>query len=430
MMKPMPEQSESPSKLSVFRALDHRNYRLYFSGQCISLIGTWMQQLAMSWLVYRLTGSVLFLGILGFTSQGPGALLAPFAGTFADRCNRHHLILLTQSLATLQAFALAYLALSGQVKLWHVIALSIFYGLVNALDVPVRQSFVVDMLEKKEDLSNAIALNSTIFNMARLVGPSIAGITISLVGEGMCFLLNGISFLAVIAALLAMKFNRKPPPPKQQGILEGLKEGIDYAYHSVPIRSILMMMGLLCLIGLPYTVMMPAFAREVLHGGAHTLGFLMGASGAGALTGAIFLAFRRNVTGLGRWIGLSVTMLGLGLICFSFSNILWLSLLLELPMGFGMIVAMASCNITIQTLVEEDKRGRVMSLFAMSFMAMMPIGSLLYGIAGRHLGIPITLRLAGALALLLAITFASRLASLKEFAYPNTLQKGIFPGHH
>ena len=351
-MEPSPLDQEARRGVKhVFRTLRYRNYRLFFSGQLVSLIGTWMQQVALTWLVYRLTNSPFLLGVVGFVGQMPMFLLGPFAGVLADRANRHRIIILTQTLSMVQATVLAILTLTGNITVAHIIILSIFIGLVNAFDMPTRQSFLLDMIESREDLPNAIALNSSMFNGARLLGPSIAGLVIAAIGEGLCFLLNAVSYVAVIAALLAMKVtqrhlkNRKP-----RKVLEGFTEGFHYAFGFSPIRNILLLLALVSMMGMPYAVLMPVYARDILHGGPHTLGFLMGATGVGALAGALSLASRKSVVGLGRWIPLAAGTFGVGLIAFSFSRTLWLSMILLFVVGAGMMVQMASSNTIIQTI--------------------------------------------------------------------------------
>lgn len=409
----------------IFRALSHRNYRLFFGGQGISLIGTWMQQIAMSWLAYRLTNSALLLGVVGFTSRIPTFLLASLAGVLADRWNRHRILVITQTLSMVQAMILAILVLSETVAVWHIISLSLLLGLINAFDIPARQSFVVDMIEKREDLGNAIALNSSIVNGARLIGPSIAGILIATLGEGMCFLLNGLSFIAVIVALLAMKI--VPKQRKMQGsqVFQGLKEGFSYAFGFAPIRSVLLLLALVSLMGMPYAVLMPIFAENILHGGPQALGFLMGATGVGAIAGSIYLASRKSVLGLGRIIVISSNLFGIGLIAFSLSHLFWLSSLFMLLTGFGMMVQMASSNTVLQTIVEEDKRGRVMSFYTMAFMGMVPFGSLLAGSLASNIGAPNTVMIGGVACILGSVMFAKKLASLRRIARPIYVEKGI-----
>ncbi len=409
----------------IFRALYHRNYCLFFGGQGISLIGTWMQQVAMSWLVYRLTDSPFLLGVAGFFGLIPTFLLSPFSGLLSDRMNRHRILIITQTLSMIQAFVLAILDFTRTIDVWHLLLLILFLGFVNAFDVPARQAFVIDMVEKKEDLSNAIALNSFLFNGARLVGPSIGGMVISMLGEGMCFFLNGLSFLAVLVALLAMKIKFKRRERERTRVLESLKEGFTYAFGFVPIRYILLFLGLVSLMGMPYTVLMPIFAKDILHGGPHTFGFLTGASGMGAITGAFFLASRRSVLGLGRIIVIASALFGAALISFSLSRILWLSLFFLLLVGFGMMVHMASSNTVLQTIVDDDKRGRVMSFFAMAFLGMTPFGSLLTGSLASKIGVTNTLAISGCSCILGSFLFARKLKIIREVAHPIYLRKGI-----
>jgi MFS family permease len=401
-------------KSFLLRSFRYRNYRLFFFGQGISLIGTWMQNIAMSWLVYSLTKSALMLGLVGFAGQIPSFLFTPFAGVLADRYHRKSILIVTQTLSLIQAFALALLVLTGKISVTHILSLSIFLGLVNALDMPTRQSFVVDMIEKKEDLGNAIALNSSMFNSARLLGPSIAGILISAVGIGACFLINGFSYLMVIGALFAMRGIPKEERERNSHILHELKEGFLYAFDSSLIRWIILVLGLISLVGMPYAVLMPIFAKEILHGGPHTLGFLMGFAGFGALLGAGFLASKENTRGLLRLIPVAASIFGAGLIAFSQSRILWLSYFLMLVTGLGMVMQMASCNTVIQTIVTDDKRGRVMSFYNMSFMGMMPLGSLLAGSLANTLGAPKTLLAGGIVCILGALTFAYKTSLLSE----------------
>jgi MFS family permease len=411
----------------VFRALRHRNYRLFFGGQGISLIGTWMQRIATSWLVYRLSHSALVLGGVGFASQIPSFILAPFAGVLVDRGNRHRILVVTQILAMLQALVLAALVMTGVVAVPHVILLSMCLGFVNAFDMPARQAFVVEMVENREDLGNAIALNSSMVNGARLLGPSIAGMLIAVVGEGMCFLLNGVSYLAVIAALLAMRITPTKRKKQKTQLLGGLKEGFAYAFGFAPIRYIMLMLGLISLLGMPYQVLMPIFAKEILHGGPHTLGFLMAATGVGALTGAFFLASRKSVFGIERIIPLAAGIFGIGLISFSRSHVLWISLLLMLVTGFGMMVQMASSNTTLQTIVDDDKRGRVMSFYAMAFMGMAPFGSLLAGYLANEVGAPNTILMGGLGCILASLLFARKMPVFRGLIHPIYVEKGLVP---
>lgn len=423
---PSRSQDQNGLKL-VFRALAHRNYRLFFGGQSISLIGTWMQQIAMNWLIYRLTHSPLLLGVVGFTSRIPTFAIAPFGGVLADRWNRHRMLVITQTLSMIQALIFAVLVLTGLIAVWHVVVLSLFLGLINALDIPIRQSFVVDMIERREDLGNAIALNSSMVNGARLVGPSIAGILIASLGEGLCFLLNGLSFIAVICALLAMKIPPQKKEVQRAQFFQRLTEGFSYAFGFVPIRSLLLLLALVSLMGMPYIVLMPIFAEKILGGGPQTLGFLLGAAGVGALVGTFYLASRKTVLGLGRVVVIATSIFGVGLIAFSFSRLLWLSLIFMILTGFGMIVQMASTNTILQTLVEEDKRGRVMSLYTMAFMGMVPFGSLLSGTLANLIGAPGTIMAGGITCILGSFLFARKLPVLRGMVRPIYVKRGILP---
>lgn len=411
----------------VLRALRYRNYRLFFGGQAISLIGTWMQQIALGWLVYRLTDSAFLLGLVGFATQIPTFFIATFAGVIADKYDNHKIIVTTQSLAMIQAFLLAYLTFSHQVTIWHIIALCIFIGVINAFDMPTRQSFVIEMVEDKNDLPNAIALNSSMFNSARLIGPTIAGFLISSVGEGMCFLLNAISYIAVISALLAMKVQKKERILKRKKVLSGLKEGIKYAYKFKPIRILLILIAVASFAGMPYTILMPVVARDILKGNANTLGFLMAAIGVGAVTGALYLASRKTVLGLGKWIFYASSIFGISLILFSFSEIIPLSIFLLLFIGFGMMVQMASCNTLLQTIVDDDKRGRVMSLYVTSFIGAAPFGSLVAGGLAGSIGTPHTLLISGTVILSAAIIFRKFLPTFRILVRPVYVDKGIIP---
>jgi MFS family permease len=409
----------------IFRALSHRNYRLFFGGQSISLIGTWLQLTAVSWLVFRLTHSSFLLGIVGFTGRIPTFLFASFAGALVDRWNRHRLLVATQVFSMIQALILAALVLTETITIWHIIVLAFFLGLVNAFDIPVRQSFVVEMIERKEDLGNAIALNSSMVNGARLVGPTVAGILIATLGEGLCFLLNGLSFVAVIAALLAMQIVPKKKEKQRAPLWRGIKEGYGYAFGFAPIRYLLLMLALISFMGMPYTVLMPVFAGKILHGGPQTLGFLLGATGVGALTGAIFLASRKSVLGLGRIVVIASSLFGIGLIGFSLSHFFWLSMVMMIPTGFGMMVQMTSTNTLLQTIVDEDKRGRVMSFYAMAFMGMVPFGSLFAGSLASKIGAPMTTMIGGIFCIFGSVLFAKKLPSLRAMVRPIYAEKGI-----
>ena len=402
----------------MIRSLRHRNFRLFFFGQGVSLIGTWMQSVAMPWLVYTLTGSAMLLGVVGFTGQILTFVMAPVAGVMADRWNRHRLVLGAQVLATAQALALAALTLTGAIEVWHIIVLSLFAGLVRGFEIPTRQAFVVEMLEDRRDLPNAIALNSLMVNGARLVGPALAGAVIAVAGEGWCFLLNGLSFLAVIAALLAMRIRPRAIEPAANNLLQDLKEGVLYAARSAPIRSVLLLLCLVSLMGVPYTVLMPIFAKDILQGDSYTMGFLLGSVGVGAVGGALWLASRKNADGMGRTIALAAGAFGAGLVAFSLSRSLWLSLPLLAWTGFGMMLQMASSNTLLQTVVEENKRGRVMSFYTMAFMGMGPFGSLLAGSLAEALGAPRTVLLGGLVTVAAALVFAARLPRLRGEAQP------------
>jgi len=412
----------------MLRALAHKNYRLFFSGQSISLIGTWMTRVATSWLVYRLTGSALLLGVVGFAGQIPSFVLAPFAGVLVDRWNRQRMLVITQVLALLQSLAMALLTMTGLIKMWHIIALSVFQGLINAFDMPARQAFVVEMVDSREDLANAIALNSSMVNAARLIGPSLGGVVIAAVGEGWCFMIDSISYLAVIASLLAMTLtSRLWLPGNDANIFQQLREGWTYVTRFAPIRDILLLVGLVSLVGMPYTVLMPVFTNEVLHGGPNTLGLLMAASGVGALVGAMFLAARKSVLGLGKYIPLTAGAFGAGLILFSFTRVLWLSLVFMVLTGLGFMVQMAVSNTILQTIVDEDKRGRVMSFYTMAFMGTAPFGSLLAGSVAERIGTPHTLLFGGIGCLVGAAWFARSLSALRRDVRPIYVQKGILP---
>jgi MFS family permease len=411
---------------TLLRALRSRNYRLFVAGQSVSLVGTWMQQVAMSWLVYRLTGSAFLLGVVGFTSQIPTFLLAPVAGVLADRSNRRRLLIVTQALAMLQAALLAATVLSGIVQVWHIVVLSLLLGVVNAFDIPIRQSFVVEMVSHREDLGNAIALNSSMVNGARLIGPTIAGLLVASVGEGVCFIVNSASYLAVLVALAAMRLAPSPHHWKQRRhvILE-LREGFNYAFGFGPIRSILLLVALVSLTGMPYAVLVPVFAKEVLHGGAHTFGFLMTAAGCGAFAGTVYLASRKSVLGLGRLIVLAAVLFAVGIAGFAVSSNIPLSLVSLVVAGFGAMTLVASCNTVLQTIVEEDKRGRVMSFFTVAFMGMAPFGSFGVGTMAGIIGPRETLLLGAACCLVGAGMFARHLPHIREKVRPIYVKMGI-----
>ncbi|HEX4469178.1 MAG TPA: MFS transporter [Gemmatimonadaceae bacterium] len=411
----------------LLRALRHRNYRLFFGGQSVSLVGTWITRIATSWLVYRLTGSALLLGVVGFCGQIPTLILSPFAGVLVDRHDRHRILVITQVFSMLQSLALALLALPGIITVREILFLQVVQGVINAFDTPARQSFIVDMIEDRSDLPNAIALNSTMVNGSRIIGPSIGGVVIAAVGEGWCFMIDAISYLAVIASLIAMHVAKKPRREGVGDVLEELRAGLTYVAGSVPMRSALLLLALVATMGMPYTVLMPAIATDRLHGGAHTLGFLMTASGFGALAGALYLASRNSVLGLGRAMVFSTIAFGAGLMAFSQSKLLWLSLLLLPVVGGGMMVETASTNTILQTIVEERMRGRVMSFYTMAFLGTAPLGSLLAGLLADRIGAPMTILLGGLACVAAGVWFGWRLPSLRALLRPIYVQKGIIP---
>jgi MFS family permease len=409
----------------AWRALRAPNFRLFFSGQSISLIGTWMTRIATSWLVYRLTGSAWLLGIVGFVGQIPTFLIAPFAGVWVDRWNKRTVLVWTQALAALQSLALAALTLSHRITIRDILALSVLQGLINAFDMPGRQAFLVEMVDDKRDLGNAIALNSSIVNLARLIGPSLAGMVIALYGEGWCFLVDGISYFAVIASLLMMQLRPLLTPPRVDTMFEQLREGWQYITHFLPIRNLLLLFAVVSLMGMPYTVLMPVFASRVLHGGPHTLGFLMGAAGVGALVSALLLALRKTVKGLLKMVPISAALFGAGLVAFGFSHILWLSLMLMLVVGFGMMQGMAASNTIIQTLAPADKRGRVMSYYTMAFVGMAPFGSLLAGGLAQVMSASWTVIITGSCCIIGAAWFWRQMGAVRDAMRPVYRELGI-----
>jgi MFS family permease len=412
---------------SIGRALRHRNYRLFFSGQSISLIGTWLTRVATSWLIYRLTGSALLLGVLGFAGQIPTFILAPLAGVLVDRWDRYRVLVVTQIMAMVQSGLLAVLALTAVINVWHVLALSVLQGLINAFDMPARQSMVVEMVEDRADLPNAIALNSSMVNAARLIGPATAGVLIAAVGEGWCFFVDAVSYLAVIASLLLMRIEPRPRTARSTRVLHEMREGFRYASGFAPIRAVLLLLAVVSLMGMPYTVLLPVIAREVLGGGAGTLGALTAASGLGALVGALYLASRTSVLGLGRVIVASTALFGVGLVALSRVGVLWLALPVMLFTGAGMMLQMASSNTIIQTIVDDDKRGRVMSLFAMAFFGTVPFGSLLAGALASRLGAQNTLLVGGLVCIVAAVIFLRALPELRRVVRPIYVRMGILP---
>jgi MFS family permease len=411
----------------IFRSLQYRNYRLFFSGQSLSLIGTWMQRIAMPWLVYHMTGSAFLLGLVSFAGQIPTFLLAPFAGVITDRFSRYKVLLITQIFSLVQAFLLAILALTGTIQMWHIVVLSIVLGCINAFDVPSRHSFVIEMVEKKEDLGNAIALNSMMFNGARLIGPSIAGLMLATAGEGICFLINAVSYIFVIASLLMMHIKPRELPKKENHLLKELKEGLDYTFGFAPIKHLILLLAIVSFMGSSYQVLMPVFAKEVLHGGSQTFGFLMGAAGLGALLGAIFLASRESVLRLGRIIPAAAGLFGAGLIAMSFLKFFPVTLILMVVVGLGLMLHTASSNTILQTITDDDKRGRVMSFYTMAIMGTAPFGSLLAGFLAKYIGTPETILIGGLSCVVGALIFLKKLPGLKSIVRPVYLKMGIIP---
>ena len=411
----------------AWRALRHRNFRLFFGGQSISLIGTWMTRIATSWLVYRLTGSALLLGTVSFAGQIPTFLFSPLAGVWVDRLDRRQVLIWTQTLSMIQSLALAALTLSHQITIHWILGLSVMQGIINAFDMPGRQSFMIQMVNDKRDLSNAIAINSSMVNMARLIGPSLAGMLIAVTSEGWCFLIDGISYIAVIVSLLMMHLPAARSMRKTSSTLTDLKAGWTYVSQFLPIRTILLLFAVVSLMGMPFVVLMPIFAAKVLHGGPHTLGFLMGAMGVGALVSALALAARKSVKGLVRMIPMAAAVFGIGLIGFGLSRGFWLSMIMVMIAGAGMMQGMAGSNTVIQTIVSEDKRGRVISYYTMAFVGMAPFGSLLAGALAHAIGAPWTVVLNGAAVLLGAAWFSTQLPAVRREIRPIYRELGILP---
>lgn len=407
------------------RALQHRNYRLFFGGQTVSLVGTWITRVATSWLVYRLTGSALLLGVVGFAGQIPLLLLAPFGGVLADRWDRQRLLVVTQILSALQSLALAVLAILKIINVGEIIALQVVQGVINAFDTPGRQAFVVEMVEEPQDLPNAIALNSSMFNASRIVGPAVAGALIAVVGEGWCFMIDAISYIGVIASLLAMRFVRAPRRRRTTQIAEELHAGVRYVLGFPPVRALLLQVALVSVMGMPYAVLMPAVASRVLHGGPHTLGLLMTSTGIGALLGTFYLASRQSVVGLGKVIVWATAALSAGLVAFSFSHTLWISLAVLPIVGAGMMLQAASANTILQTVVDESLRGRVMAFYSVAILGTQPIGSLVAGVVADRIGSQRTIFI-GALACLGgAIWFAIQRKKLAEHIRPVYVERGV-----
>jgi MFS family permease len=397
------------------RALRYRNMQLFFSGQTISLVGTWMQNVAQAWLVYRLTGSSVLLGLVSFAGQIPVFLAAPVAGIVADRFRRHRVVIVTQTTSMLLAFALAALTLTGTVRIWHIFVLAALGGVVNAFDIPARQALIVDMVSR-EDLMNAIALNSSMFNASRVLGPAVAGLLVASIGEGWCFFANGVSYIAVIVGLLFIRVAAHKPVKQPGTPLEDVIEGFRFVIGNPAIHYLMILLGILSLTGMPITVLMPIFADRILHGGARGLGVLMGASGIGALAGALLLASRQSVKGLGRWVAIAAGAFGVSLIVFAVSRSYWLSCALLLPVGFAMMVEMGSSNTLIHTMSPDHLRGRVMSVYSMMFMGMAPIGALVAGVTAGRWGAPATVAGGGVLCIIAAAVFGFRWPGLRAGA--------------
>ncbi|HNX53186.1 MAG TPA: MFS transporter [Pontiellaceae bacterium] len=411
----------------MFRALSHRNFRLFFMGQSISLLGTWMQMTAVAWLVWRLEHNAFLLGLAGFASRIPALVMAPLAGVLVDRWNRYRLVIIAQVLAMIQALLLAALLYSGHAAIWSVILLSLFLGFINALDMPARQAFLIQMLDRREDLTSAISLNSAMVNGARLMGPVAAGLIIAAAGEGLCFLINGLSYIAVIAGLLMMRVSPHHYVRPETNIAHNLKEGFRYAFGFPPIRALLLLIALVSLAGASYAQLLPVFAQQILHGGPRTQGLLASAAGLGALTGAVLLATRRSVRGLGRWIACAPVVFGLGLIGMGLSSSLWLTLAVMPVVGIGMMAQMAATNTVLQTIVDDDKRGRVMSFYSMAFMGTVPLGSLLAGSLVHLIGAPWTVISGGLCCIAGAAVFATKLKNINRLIHPIYVRKGIIP---
>ena len=395
-------------------ALRSRNYRLYFCGQGLSVLGTWMQRVAMHWLVYRLSGSELLLGLTGFFSHVPILLLAPFGGLLADRFDRRTLLIWTQALAMLQAFALAALTYLGQVEVWHVLLMAAALGIINAFDTPARQSLAVELLDDRRDLPNAIALNSLVNNSGRLIGPSIAGVALTLLTEGACFLINGLSYLSVLVALFMIRIRRDPAAAPRRFARHGIRDGMRLAWRSAPIRTTLAVVAIVSFLVTPYTTMMPAFVDRVLGGGAHTMGFMLSAAGVGAVLGTAYLAWRPSIAGLWRIMAIGACAAGAGLALFALSPWPWVSAPLIAAVGFGVIVMAASANTILQTVVADEMRGRIVSLYTMAFMGFAPLGTLAVGALAEAIGVQAAFVIGGLLAVVVAVVFSGRIGALRD----------------
>jgi MFS family permease len=425
-----PTSSATPSSPGLsqlpaaFRSLKHRNFRLFFSGQLISLVGTWMQSIAEAWLIYRLTGSSVLLGLLGFVSQIPIFLLSPMGGLAADRWPRQRVVISTQVASMTLGFTLAALTLTGRIRVWEIIMLATLLGVVNAFDVPARQSFLIEMVGR-EDLLNAIALNSTMFNGARVAGPAVAGLLVAQVGEGWCFFLNGVSYIAVIAGLLMMRIEKSLAVHDGGSPIEKLREGLRFVRHTLPIRTLLLLLGVVSFTALPFSVLMPIFADRILHGGASAYGNLMGAVGLGATFGAFTLAMRQQLRGLGNIVAYSAIGLGVSLTLFGASRWYWFSLVVLTLAGYAMMMQFTSANTLIQAMVPDQLRGRVMSLYSMMFIGMAPIGSLVAGKLAQHIGAPMTVALGGLISLVGGIVFALKWPAMRAPARELVAAQGM-----
>ena len=408
----------------VTRALSHRNYRLFFYGQSVSLVGTWITRVAISWLVYRLTGSELLLGIVSFAGQIPTLLLAPFAGVAVDRHNRRRILIWTQAGSLVQSVVLAVLTLSHLITVPYLLVLQVLQGVINAFDTPARQALVVEMVTDRADVPNAIALNSSMVNGSRVIGPAIGGIIIAAVGEGWCFAIDAVSYVGVLISLGLMRLDRRTHAPGMP-LLHDLRSGFLYVRDSVPIRSGLILLAVISTAGVPYTVLMPAVVAQTLGGGPDLLGWLMGASGAGALAGALYLANRRTVVGLGRVILLGALSFGASLVVFSTTHTVWLAAPVLAVAGAGFIVQAASTNTIIQTIVDEQFRGRVMAFYTMAFFGSVPVGSLIAGVVATYLGATMTIRLGGLICIAAGLWYAAKLPALRAAVRPINITRGI-----
>jgi len=398
----------------AFRALKSPNFKLFFYGQIVSLLGTFIQNLALGWLIYRLTDSPFLLGVIGFAGQIPSLVLTPFAGVFADRLNRRKVLITTQTISMGMAFLLTFLFFTDRIEIWHIIAISIVNGMSLAFDTPFRHAFLVEMVGNKDLLPNAIALNSTLINSARFVGPTVGGFLIAWFGEGYCFLINGVSFLAVIGSLMAMKVIPLNKGKHRGSIMFEMVEGFKYSFNFKPIRYLILFVVAMGFFGLPFQVFLPVFAKDILHGDSQMLGYLTGSMGAGALLGAFYLASQKGVSGIPKSILYTSFAASFGLIAFSLSNNPILSIILIFFTGFGMIAQFAATNTLLQHIVDDDKRGRVVALYGMSFMGITPLGSLLLGSVSPWAGVQITLVASGVFCLLAALIYAKRLPIIRK----------------